>query len=178
MPTLAYHEAIPGHYFQIEIAREMGLPLFRTEVPFNAYIEGWALYGERLAWDVGLYQNNPYGNIGRLYSELVRAVRLVLDTGIHALGWTRDEALAYSTEVMGSPMNYEIDRFVVTPALNTSYGIGYVEILALRQKAMEQLGERFDFSEFHQVILGNGAVPLEILERLVDDYIAAELNSD
>jgi len=178
LATIAYHEAIPGHYFQIEIAREIGLPLFRTEVPFNAYIEGWALYAERLAWEVGLYEDNPYGNIGRLYSELVRAVRLVLDTGIHALGWRRDEALAYSTEVMGSPSSYEIDRFVVSPAQATSYAIGMIKILELRQKAMEQLGDKFDFIEFHQVILGNGAMPLEILERVVDDYIQAELNSN
>jgi uncharacterized protein (DUF885 family) len=178
LATIAYHEAIPGHYFQIEIAREIGLPLFRTEVPFNAYIEGWALYAERLAWEVGLYEDNPYGNIGRLYSELVRAVRLVLDTGIHALGWRRDEALAYSTEVMGSPSNYEIDRFVVSPAQATSYAIGMIKILELRQKAMEQLGDKFDFIEFHQVILGSGAMPLEILERVVDDYIQAELNSN
>lgn len=178
LATIAYHEAIPGHYYQIETAREMGLPLFRTEILFNAYIEGWALYAERLAWDVGLYENNPYGNIGRLQYELFRAVRLVVDTGIHALGWSRDEALAYSAEVMGSPSSYEVDRFVVTPAQATGYTIGMIEILALRQKAMEQLGDQFDFSEFHRVLIGNGAMPLEILERVVDDYLEAELNSD
>ena len=178
LATIAYHEAIPGHYYQLEISREMGLPLFRTEILFNAYIEGWALYAEQLAWEVGLYEDNPYGNIGRLRYELMRAIRLVVDTGIHALGWTRDEALAYTAEVVGTPSSYEIDRFVVGPAQATGYAIGMIEILALRQKAMEQLGDKFDFSEFHQVILGNGAMPLEILERVVDDYIEAELNSD
>lgn len=178
MATIAYHEAIPGHYFQIEIAREMGLPLFRTEILFNAYIEGWALYAERLAWEVGLYEDNPYGNIGRLRYELMRAIRLVVDTGIHALGWTRDDALTYTAEVTGSPSSYEIDRFVVGPAQATGYAIGMIEILDLRQKTMEQLGDKFDFSEFHQVVIGNGAMPLEILERVVDDYIEAELNSD
>jgi uncharacterized protein (DUF885 family) len=178
LATMAYHEAIPGHYFQIEIAREMGLPLFRTEIMFNGYAEGWALYAERLAWEVGLYEDNPYGNIGRLRYELMRAIRLVVDTGIHALGWTRDDALTYTAEVTGSPMSYEIDRFVVIPAQATSYAIGMIEILDLRQKAMEQLGDKFDFSEFHQVVIGNGAMPLEILERVVDDYIEAELNSD
>jgi uncharacterized protein (DUF885 family) len=177
LATMAYHEAIPGHYYQIEISREMGLPLFQTEILYNAYLEGWALYAERLAWEVGLYENNPYGNIGRLQSELMRAIRLVVDTGIHALGWTREEALAYSAEVLGSPSSYEIDRFVVIPAQATGYAIGMIEILGLRQKAMEQLGDKFDFSEFHQVLIGNGAMPLDILERVVDDYIEAELNS-
>jgi uncharacterized protein (DUF885 family) len=178
LATMAYHEAIPGHYFQIEVAREMDLPLFRTEIPFNAYIEGWGLYAERLAWEVGLYEDNPYGNIGRLRYELMRAIRLVVDTGIHALGWTRDDALAYTTEVLGSPSTYEIDRFVVSPGQATGYYIGMLEILKLRQKAMEQLGDQFDFNEFHQVVIGNGAMPLEILERVVDDYIEAELNTE
>jgi uncharacterized protein (DUF885 family) len=178
LATIAYHEAIPGHYYQIEIAREMGLPLFRTEILFNAYIEGWGLYAERLAWEVGLYDDNPYGNLGRLRYELMRAIRLVVDTGIHSLGWTRDEALAYTTMVTGSPSSYEIDRFVVSPGQATGYSIGMLEILELRKRAMEQLGDQFDFQEYHQVVLGNGAMPLEILERVVDDYIEAELNSN
>jgi uncharacterized protein (DUF885 family) len=178
LATIAYHEAIPGHYYQIEIAREIGLPLFRTEILFNAYLEGWALYAERLAWEVGLYEDNPYGNIGRLYSELMRAIRLVVDTGIHALGWTRNEALAYTAEVTGTPSTYEVERFVVSPAQATSYAIGMIEILAMRQNAMEQLGDKFDLSEFHEVVIGNGAMPLEILERVVDNYIETKLISD
>jgi uncharacterized protein (DUF885 family) len=178
LATIAYHEAIPGHYYQIEIAREIGLPLFRTEILFNAYLEGWALYAERLAWEVGLYEDNPYGNIGRLYSELMRAIRLVVDTGIHALGWTRNEALAYTAEVTGTPSTYEVERFVVSPAQATSYAIGMIEILAMRQNAMEQLGDKFDLSEFHEVVIGNGAMPLEILERVVDNYIETILISD
>jgi uncharacterized protein (DUF885 family) len=178
LPTISYHEAIPGHYYQTEIAREMGLPLFRTEIIYNAYDEGWALYAERLAWEVGLYEDNPYGNIGRLKSELVRAVRLVVDTGIHSLGWTRDDALAYTPEIMGSPSTYEIDRFVVSPGQSTGYFIGMLKILELRQKAMDQLGDEFDLKDFHEVMIGNGAMPLDVLERLVEDYIEAKLNND
>jgi len=178
LATISYHEAIPGHYYQMEVSREMDLPLFRTEILFNGYIEGWGLYAERLAWEVGLYEESPYGNLGRLRYELLRAVRLVEDTGIHAMGWTRDDAIAYTTEVMGSPSTYEIDRFVVTPGQSTGYFIGMLKILELRQKAMDQLGDQFDFKEFHQVIIGNGAMPLEILERLVDDYIETKLNND
>jgi uncharacterized protein (DUF885 family) len=178
LATISYHEAIPGHYFQVEVAREMGLPLFRTEILFNAYLEGWALYAERLAWEVGLYEDNPYGNLGRLRFELMRAIRLVVDTGIHAFGWTRDDALAYTTEVMGSPSTYEIDRFVVSPGQSTGYSIGMLKILELRQRAMDQLGDQFDFGEFHQVVIGNGAMPLEVLVRLVDDYIDREMNGE
>jgi uncharacterized protein (DUF885 family) len=177
LPTMSYHEAIPGHYYQIELAREMNLPLFRTEILFNGYCEGWALYAERLAWEVGLYEEDPYGNLGRLQSELMRAMRLVVDTGIHSLGWTREEALAYAEEAYGNPASHEIDRYVIWPAQATGYGIGMIEILELRQRAMDELGDQFDFGEFHQVVLGNGAMPLEILERVVEDYIAAKLNN-
>jgi uncharacterized protein (DUF885 family) len=177
LPTMSYHEAIPGHYYQIELAREMNLPLFRTEILFNGYCEGWALYAERLAWEIGLYEESPYGNLGRLQSELMRAMRLVVDTGIHSLGWTREEALAYAEEAYGNPASHEVDRYVIWPAQATGYGIGMLEILELRQRAMDELGDEFDFSEFHQVVLGSGAMPLEILERVVNDYIEAKLNN-
>jgi poly(3-hydroxybutyrate) depolymerase len=177
MPTIAYHEAIPGHHFQIALAQEMDLPLFQTDVVFNAYAEGWAMYAERLAWELGLYDDDPYGNLGRLQYELLRAVRLVTDTGIHAMGWTRDEARAYMDEAIGAPpgrFSHEVDRYIVLPAQATGYKIGLIKMLELRQRAMDQLGDQFDIKEFHNVVLGHGSVPLDILERVVQGYIDAK----
>jgi len=176
MPTTAYHEAIPGHHFQIAIAQELDLPLLRNDVFFNGYAEGWALYAERLAYELGLYEDDPYGNLGRLQLELLRAVRLVADTGIHARQWTRQEAKAYMNEALGDPSgrwSHEVERYTVYPAQATGYKIGMLKILELRQRAMDALGDRFDIKEFHNVILGNGAMPLELLERAVEDYIVA-----
>jgi uncharacterized protein (DUF885 family) len=181
MPTVAYHEAIPGHHFQIAIAQEMDLPLFRNDVVLNAYAEGWALYAERLAWEMGLYDDDPYGNIGRLHLELLRAVRLVTDTGIHTMRWSREEAKAYMNQALGDPSgrwSHEVDRYIVLPAQAAGYKIGMLKILELREMAMEALGEQFNIKEFHTVILGNGSMPLEILERLVQDYIDAKQTSD
>ncbi|MCP4542192.1 MAG: DUF885 family protein [Chloroflexi bacterium] len=172
MPSLSYHEAVPGHHFQIAIAQELDLPTFRTDIAFNGYVEGWALYAERLAWELGVYDDDPYGNVGRLYYELLRAVRLVVDTGIHAKRWTRAEARAYMMDVLGSAG--EVDRYIVRPAQATGYKIGMLKILELRQQAMDQLGDRFDLKEFHRVVLGNGSMPLDILERAVQDYIDAK----
>jgi uncharacterized protein (DUF885 family) len=178
MAPVAYHEAVPGHHLQIALAQELDLPTFRTDVFFNGYGEGWALYAEQLAWELGLYEDDPYGNIGRLWLELLRAVRLVADTGIHALGWTRAQANAYMAEAFGAPPGtsfYEVDRYIVEPAQATGYKVGMIKILELRQRAIEQLGEEFDLKDFHNVVLGNGSVPLDILERLVDEYIDAKL---
>ncbi|HSR34642.1 MAG TPA: DUF885 family protein [Anaerolineae bacterium] len=180
MPTIAYHEAIPGHHFQIALAQESNLPLFQNDVGFNAYIEGWAMYGERLAWELGLYDDDPYGNLGRLQYELLRAVRLVTDTGIHAMRWTREQAQDYMDEAMGAgpgSFSHEVDRYVVMPAQATSYKIGLIKLLELRQRAMDQLGDQFDIKDFHNVVLGNGSMPLDILERVVQDYIDARLAS-
>ncbi len=175
MPTIAYHEAIPGHYFQISIAQEMDLPLFRNDVILNGYAEGWALYAEQLAWELGLYEDDPYGDIGRLHMELLRAVRLVADTGIHAKKWTREEAKAYMKEALGSDRSsHEVDRYIVLPGQATGYKIGMIKILELRQKAMDALGDQFDLKEFHHVVLCNGGVPLTILEEVVQDYIDAK----
>jgi uncharacterized protein (DUF885 family) len=179
LPTIAYHEAVPGHHFQIALAQEMDLPAFRGDLVLNGYAEGWALYAERLAWELGLYDDDvpgsgPYGNIGRLQLELLRAVRLVADTGIHAKGWTREGAKIYLEEALGDPSgrwSHEIDRYIVLPAQATGYKVGMIKILELRQQAMDALGEQFDLKEFHNVVLGNGSIPLEILERLVQDYI-------
>jgi uncharacterized protein (DUF885 family) len=175
MRTLAYHEGIPGHHFQIAIAMELeGMPLFRRMSPFTAYTEGWALYTERLAWDLG-FQDDPFDNIGRLQAELFRAVRLVVDTGIHHKRWTRQEAIDYmvaNTGMAQSDVVSEIERYIVMPGQATSYKVGMMKILELRDKAKSSLGDKFDLRDFHDVILKNGAVPLDILTRLVDQYIA------
>ncbi|MDO6695167.1 DUF885 domain-containing protein [Aliiglaciecola sp. 3_MG-2023] len=174
MRTLAYHEAIPGHHFQVSISMELeGLPIFRTLSPFTAYTEGWALYAERLAWELG-FEEDPYDNIGRLQAELFRAVRLVVDTGIHAKKWTREEAIEYmlnNTGIAESDVVSEIERYIVMPGQATSYKVGMMKILELREKAKVALGDKFNLADYHDVVLKNGAVPLEILERLVDQYI-------
>ncbi|NVJ49218.1 MAG: DUF885 domain-containing protein [Gammaproteobacteria bacterium] len=178
MRTLAYHEAVPGHHFQVTIQQELeGVPLFRKFAPFTAYTEGWALYAEQLAWELG-FQNNPFDNIGRLQAELFRAVRLVVDTGIHAKKWTREEAIEYmlnNTGMAKSDVVSEIERYIVMPGQATSYKVGMIKILELREKAKTQLGDKFDLRDFHDAVLKNGAVPLAILERIVDRYIADTL---
>ncbi|OJJ23012.1 hypothetical protein BKI52_01265 [marine bacterium AO1-C] len=175
MPTLAYHEAIPGHHFQLAVQMELkGLPLFRKVIPFTAYAEGWALYAERLAKEYGFYKNDPYGDLGRLQAEIFRAVRLVVDAGIHYKKWTREQAIDYMVKNTGmtkSEVVSEIERYIVTPGQACAYKIGQLKILALRAKAKKTLGNKFDIREFHNVILKNGAAPLTILEKLVDRYI-------
>ncbi|NVJ60670.1 MAG: DUF885 domain-containing protein [Gammaproteobacteria bacterium] len=175
MRTLAYHEAVPGHHFQIAIQQELeDVPMFRKFAPFTAYVEGWALYSEQVAWELG-FQENPYDNIGRLQAELFRAVRLVVDTGIHAKRWTREEAIDYmlkNTGMAKSDVVAEIERYIVMPGQATAYKVGMIKILELRKKAKEALGDKFDLRDFHDVVLKNGAVPLDILERIIDKYIA------
>ena len=180
MRTLAYHEGIPGHHFQIAIGMEAeGLPLFRKMSPFTAYTEGWALYAEQVAWELG-FQKDPYDNIGRLQAELFRAVRLVVDTGIHHKRWTREQAINYmlaNTGMAESDVTSEIERYIVMPGQATSYKVGMMKILEIRAAAKQRLGEQFSLSEFHDVVLTNGAVPLDILARIVDDYVTEKLNN-
>ncbi|MFB2641535.1 DUF885 family protein [Shewanella bicestrii] len=175
MRTLAYHEGIPGHHFQIAVAMELeGQPLIRKMAPFTAYIEGWALYSERLAWELG-FQQDPFDNIGRLQAELFRAVRLVVDTGIHHSRWTREQAIDYmkqNTGMSDRDVTAEIERYIVMPGQATAYKVGMMKILELREKVKQALGDKFDLRDFHDVVLKNGAVPLDILEKLVDRYIA------
>jgi len=175
MPTLAHHEAIPGHHFQIAIQQELAdIPTFRTGINYTAYAEGWALYAEYLAWEAGFYADDPYGNLGRLQSELFRAVRLVVDTGIHAMGWSREQAIDYMVENVGYPediVTVEVERYIVMPGQATAYKVGMLIILELHQRVMQALGDDFDITEFHNLLLANGAMPLEILERVIDDYI-------
>lgn len=174
MQTLAYHEAIPGHHFQMTLAQELkGVPTFRRFVPFTAYIEGWALYAEKLAWENG-FLRNPYSELGYLQSELFRAVRLVVDTGIHHKRWTRRQAIDYMAAHTGMPLESvvsEIERYIVMPGQACAYKIGEMKIVELREKARKMLGEKFDIRLFHNVVLQNGAMPLELLEKQVDSFI-------
>jgi uncharacterized protein (DUF885 family) len=177
MEALAYHEAIPGHHMQLSIANEMtGIPKFRRNAYFGAYIEGWGLYCEQLPKEHGFYQD-PYSNFGRLAMELFRAVRLVVDTGIHHKRWTRAQGVAYylaNTPNSQVDCQRMVDRHIVWPGQATAYKVGMMEILRLREKAKTKLGDRFDLREFHDVVLLHGALPLKVLEELVDDYIATK----
>jgi uncharacterized protein (DUF885 family) len=179
MHTTAYHEALPGHHLQISIAQELeGLPVFRKLVPFTAYSEGWALYAERLAWEAG-YEKDPFDNLGRLQAELFRSVRLVVDTGLHRKRWTREQAIDYMTKTTGmgeSEVVIEVERYLVQPGQALAYKVGMMKILELRQRARDALGSKFDLREFHDVVLRNGAIPLAILERVVDSYIVERRN--
>lgn len=175
MKTLAYHEGVPGHHFQIAIQSELeGVPIFRTIGLFTSYIEGWALYSEQLAWELGFYKNDPFGNLGRLQAEMFRAVRLVVDTGIHHKKWTREQAINYMVQNTGmttTEVTTEIERYIVWPGQACAYKIGMLKILELREKAKKKLGDRFDLRDFHNAVLKNGAVPLDILEEIIDAYI-------
>jgi uncharacterized protein (DUF885 family) len=175
MPTLAYHEGIPGHHMQIATATEItDLPMQRRLGYFPAYGEGWALYAEYLAEDMGLYAGDPYGELGRLQSELFRAVRLVVDTGMHAKHWSREQAIAYMQQNTGmalTDVTAEVERYVVWPGQACAYKIGMRTILGLREKARRELGPRFDLKQFHALILENGAMPLWLLQRNVDVWM-------
>jgi len=170
MRTLAFHEAVPGHHLQIALAMEnRELPLFRRFLPLTAFVEGWALYAERLALENGLHPT-PYDELGALSAELFRAVRLVVDTGIHARRWTRERAIAFMMENAGSPetdATAEIERYIVNPGQACAYKIGQLEILALRERARRRLGERFDLRAYNDLVLSNGALPLDVLARVV-----------
>jgi len=179
MQALAYHEGIPGHHMQIAIGMELqGLPKFRTLGGYTSYIEGWALYAESLPKELGLY-TDPYKDFGRLSMEIFRAARLVVDTGIHSKKWTRAQAVDYYLENIPNPegdVRAEIDRYIVWPGQATAYKIGMLKIQELRAKAETSLGEDFDIREFHEVVLNRGAVPLTIVEELVETYIIETQN--
>ncbi|MDD4863194.1 MAG: DUF885 domain-containing protein [Alishewanella agri] len=177
LEALAYHEGIPGHHMQLAIAQELeGIPKFRRFGGATAYIEGWGLYSELLPKEIGLYQD-PYSDFGRLAMELWRAARLVVDTGIHAKKWSREQAIQYLVDNTPNPEGdavKAIERYIVMPGQATAYMVGMIKMLELRELARTELGERFDIREFHNVVLQNGAVPLDVLEQLVRDYIAAK----
>ncbi len=175
MEAIAYHEGNPGHHMQISIAQELkSVPTFRTQAGFTAYAEGWALYSELLAKEMGAYQND-YSDFGRLITEMWRAVRLVVDTGLHSKGWTEQQAIDYfkeKTPVAEGAVVSEVRRYIVWPGQATAYKVGMIKILELRSKAKAELGDKFDIRAFHDTVLGGGALPLDLLEKRVDQWIA------
>ena len=178
MDSWFYHEIMPGHVFSQFLLRELNLPAptFQKSVLIPAYLEGWALYSEQLAWEMGLYEDNPLSNLGRLEFKALRAARLVAETGIHTKGWSLEDATSYFSEVTGRPTPpSEVLRYIVTPGHGCSYYVGYLKIMELRQRAQEQLGPEFNIREFHDTILNHGQMPLPVMERVVDDWIEAKL---
>ena len=179
LEVVAYHEGIPGHHMQISIAQELqGLPLFRTRAGFTAYSEGWGLYAEVLAKEMPATYLSPYSRFGQLTSEIWRAIRLVVDTGLHARGWTEQEAIDYFLANSPQPLENvrsEIQRYIIMPGQATSYKIGMLKIQSLRAKAELALGDQFDIRAFHDTVLGGGALPLPLLERRVDRWIGSVL---
>ncbi len=176
LPTLVFHEAIPGHHLQISIQQEAPLPFYRQTLGFNAYVEGWALYSEQLAEEMGMYDADPFGRVGYLHDALLRAVRLVLDTGVHDQRWTRERAIAYYSEHLGDPQSgaqTEVERYCVWPGQACGYMVGKLDWLKNRDKAKAALGARFDIRGFHDAGLTSGAMPLAVLDGVIDRWIAA-----
>ncbi len=177
LPTLTYHESIPGHHLQITLANEMpDLPLIRKTTWFSSHGEGWALYAEQLAVEMGMYDNDPLGRVGQLQAALFRAVRLVVDTGLHASDWSRERAIAYFVDALGeneSVAATEIERYCVWPGQACSYMVGKLTWMRLRDEAKRKLGAKFDLREFHDAGLLSGSLPLAVLERVMGDYARA-----
>ena len=179
MESTAYHEGVPGHHMQISIAQELtDMPAFRRQGAggYTAYIEGWALYSEKLGKEVGFYQN-PYNDYGRLQDEMLRAVRLVVDTGLHSKKWTRQQVVDYfhaHTAQDEIDVQNETDRYIVWPGQALGYKIGSLKITELRERARKELGDKFDIREFHDQVLGNGALPLDVLEERIDAWVKAK----
>ncbi|MEM7659391.1 MAG: DUF885 domain-containing protein [Bacteroidota bacterium] len=178
MKTLTYHEAVPGHHYQFEVQKSSKeLPFVMQILPNVAFAEGWALYAEQLAWEMGLYEGDPYGNLGRLQADLWRAVRLVVDTGIHHKRWTYDQAIEYMYQTTGLPKGdviIEVERYIVAPGQACAYKIGQLKMLALRDYAKDAVGEAFDLKEFHSVVLGSGSLPLNLLEEVVENWVSSQ----
>ena len=174
LPTLTYHESIPGHHLQITLANEMpDLPLIRKTTWFSSYGEGWALYAEQLAVEMGMYDDDPLGRVGQLQAALFRAVRLVVDTGLHAMDWSRERAIAYFVDALGENESVavtEIERYCVWPGQACSYMVGKLTWLRLRDEAKRKLGAKFDLRAFHDAGLLSGSVSLSVLERVIGDY--------
>ncbi|KDA01649.1 DUF885 domain-containing protein [Hyphomonas oceanitis] len=178
LEVIAYHEGIPGHHMQISIAQELtGVPMFRTQAGFTAYAEGWGLYAEWLAKEMPGTYADPYSDFGRLGSEIWRAIRLVIDTGLHSKGWTEEQAVQYfldNAAITETQARSEVQRYIVMPGQATAYKIGMIKIQELRAKAEAELGDKFDIRGFHDTVLGGGSLPLELLERKVDAWIETQ----
>ncbi|MBB6147113.1 uncharacterized protein (DUF885 family) [Silvibacterium bohemicum] len=172
--SIAYHEGIPGHHLQISIAQELtGIPEFRKYLGYTAFVEGWGLYAERLGKDVGFYQD-PYSDYGRLETDIFRAIRLVVDTGVHSEHWSREQMVQYFHDHSGlddATVQSEVDRYIAWPAQALGYKIGQLKILELRAKAQKELGSKFDLSAFHDQVIDSGALPLDVLEQRIDAWI-------
>jgi uncharacterized protein (DUF885 family) len=175
--AIAYHEGIPGHHLQISLAQEMqDLPAFRRQADYTAFVEGWALYAERLGKEVGHYQD-PYSDYGRLENEMWRAIRLVIDTGVHEKHWSREQMVEYFHRytAMDEPnIQSEVDRYIAWPGQALAYKLGQLEILKLREEARQKLGDKFDIRAFHDEVLGNGALPLDVLDSEVNGWIDSQ----
>ena len=175
--SVAYHEGIPGHHLQLSIAQELtGLPEFRKYQDYTAFVEGWALYSERLGKEIGFYKD-PYSDFGRLDNDMWRAIRLVVDTGVHSQHWTRQQMVDYFHEHSSldeTNIQSEVDRYIAWPAQALGYKMGQLKILELRDKAKTALGAKFDIKAFHDEVLDSGALPMDVLEKRVDAWIAAQ----
>ncbi len=174
LPTLSYHEAVPGHHLDGATSIDRDVPTIVKALWSNTSGEGWALYAERLAAEMGMYTDDPFSDLGRLQAELHRAVRLVTDTGIHAMKWSREKAIEYMVNIEGldrATATSEIERFAVWPGQALGYKLGQLKILALREEAKERLGERFDIRDFNQAVLNVASSPLPFIESTVRDWI-------
>jgi uncharacterized protein (DUF885 family) len=177
LEALSLHEGVPGHHLQTALAQELAIPEFRRKLNHSAFVEGWALYSERLGKEMGFYED-PYSDFGRLTFEAFRACRLVVDTGMHAFGWSRQRAVDFmldNTALSAAEINKEIDRYITVPAQALSYKIGELKIRELRARAEAELGSSFDIRRFHDMVVGNGSLPLAVLEDMVVEWIAGEV---
>jgi uncharacterized protein (DUF885 family) len=173
--SIAYHEGLPGHHLQISIAQELeGIPPFRKFGGYTAFVEGWGLYSERLGKDVGFYQD-PYSDYGRLEGDIWRAIRLVVDTGVHSQHWTRQQMVDFFHDHSGvdeTSVQAEVDRYIAWPSQALAYKVGQLKILELRDRAKKELGDRFDIRAFHDQVLDSGALPLDVLDERISGWIA------
>ena len=176
LPTLTYHEASPGHHLQVAIAQEISdMPMLRNMIWFSSYGEGWALYAEVLAKEMGMYDDDPMGDLGRLQSELFRAARLVVDTGLHHKQWSREKAIDYMHATIGgsrAEVTREVERYSVWPGQACSYKLGQLKILELREQAKQALGEDFNLAEFNDQVLAHGSITLSVLVNKIETWIA------
>jgi uncharacterized protein (DUF885 family) len=176
LEALSLHEGVPGHHLQSTLAQELNVPEFRRTLYHSAFGEGWGLYSERLGKEMGFY-TDPYNDFGRLTYEAWRACRLIVDTGMHAFGWSRQQAVDFmlaNTAASATQVDQEIDRYITWPAQALSYKIGELKIRELRARAEAELGSSFDIRRFHDIVVGNGSLPITVLEDTVADWISAE----